>query len=81
VFGCRFAIVSESGASAYSASPEAAQEFPELEAQQRGTVSIARRLQDPLSEIIKVPILMTTLMRMTPVALMTTCHVIPCRSP
>ncbi|ELR17404.1 Texlike RNA-binding protein, putative [Acanthamoeba castellanii str. Neff] len=52
----QFAIVSESGASAYSASPEAAQEFPELEAQQRGTVSIARRLQDPLSEIIKVPV-------------------------
>ena len=52
----RFAIVSESGASAYSASTEAAKEFPELEARLRGTISIARRLLDPLSEMIKVPI-------------------------
>lgn len=50
----RYAIVSESGASAYSASPEAAKEFPTLEARLRGAISIARRLLDPLSEIIKV---------------------------
>jgi uncharacterized protein len=53
--GGRYAVVSESGASAYSASPEAAKEFPELEARLRGTISIARRLLDPLSEMIKAP--------------------------
>jgi len=47
-------MVSESGASVYSASDVARQEFPELDITVRGAISIARRLQDPLSELVKV---------------------------
>ncbi len=47
-------IVSEAGASVYSASELAAQEFPELDVSLRGAVSIARRLQDPLAELVKI---------------------------
>jgi uncharacterized protein len=46
--------VSESGASVYSASEVARQEFPDLDLTVRGAISIARRLQDPLSELVKV---------------------------
>ncbi|MDD5631210.1 MAG: Tex family protein [Methylococcales bacterium] len=46
--------VSEAGASVYSASELAAKEFPELDVSLRGAVSIARRLQDPLSELVKI---------------------------
>ena len=46
--------VSEAGASVYSASPVARQEFPDLDLTVRGAISIARRLQDPLSELVKV---------------------------
>lgn len=47
-------VVSEAGASVYSASAFAAQEFPELDVSVRGAVSIARRLQDPLAELVKI---------------------------
>ena len=47
-------IVSEAGASVYSASEIAAKEFPELDVSLRGAVSIARRLQDPLAELVKI---------------------------
>lgn len=47
-------IVSESGASVYSASEVAIEEFPELDVTVRGAISIARRLQDPLSELVKI---------------------------
>ncbi|HVE44136.1 MAG TPA: Tex family protein [Gammaproteobacteria bacterium] len=47
-------VVSEAGASVYSASALAAQEFPTLDVTYRGAVSIARRLQDPLSELVKI---------------------------
>ena len=47
-------MVNEAGASVYSASEAARQEFPTLEATQRGTISIARRLQDPLAELVKI---------------------------
>lgn len=47
-------MVSEAGASVYSASELAAQEFPELDVSLRGAVSIARRLQDPLAELVKI---------------------------
>lgn len=47
-------VVSEAGASVYSASELAAQEFPELDVSYRGAVSIARRLQDPLAELVKI---------------------------
>ncbi len=47
-------VVSESGASVYSASELAALEFPELDVSYRGAVSIARRLQDPLAELVKI---------------------------
>ncbi|QDP00010.1 Tex family protein [Thalassotalea sp. PS06] len=47
-------IVSEAGASVYSASETAAKEFPELDVSLRGAVSIARRLQDPLAELVKI---------------------------
>ena len=49
-----YTIVSEAGASVYSASPVAKKEFPELEASMRGNISIARRLLDPLSELVKI---------------------------
>ncbi|MCZ0963211.1 Tex family protein [Paracoccus benzoatiresistens] len=48
-------VVSEAGASVYSASELAAREFPQLDVSLRGAVSIARRLQDPLAELVKVP--------------------------
>jgi len=47
-------VVSEAGASVYSASAFAAAEFPELDVSLRGAVSIARRLQDPLAELVKI---------------------------
>ncbi|HBO39494.1 MAG TPA: RNA-binding transcriptional accessory protein [Pasteurellaceae bacterium] len=47
-------VVSEAGASVYSASELAAQEFPTLDVSLRGAVSIARRLQDPLAELVKI---------------------------
>ncbi len=49
-----YVIVNEAGASVYSASEVARQEFPALDATQRGTISIARRLQDPLAELVKI---------------------------
>jgi uncharacterized protein len=49
-----YALVSEAGASVYSASELAAKEFPELDVSLRGAVSIARRLQDPLAELVKI---------------------------
>jgi uncharacterized protein len=49
-----YTIVNEAGASVYSASPVAKQEFPDLEASMRGNISIARRLLDPLSELVKI---------------------------
>jgi uncharacterized protein len=48
------ALVSEAGASVYSASELAAREFPDLDVSLRGAVSIARRLQDPLAELVKI---------------------------
>jgi uncharacterized protein len=50
----RYVIVNEAGASVYSASPGAREEFPDLDATLRGTISIGRRLQDPLSELVKI---------------------------
>ncbi len=50
----KYAIVNEAGASVYSASPLARQELPELDVSLRGAVSIARRLQDPLAELVKI---------------------------
>jgi uncharacterized protein len=47
-------MVSEAGASVYSASEAAAQEFPDLDVTMRGAISIARRLQDPLAELVKI---------------------------
>ena len=52
---CKYIIVSEAGASIYSASPLAISEFPDLEVEKRSAVSIGRRLQDPLSELVKIP--------------------------
>ena len=52
---CKYVIVSEAGASIYSASPVAIEEFPFLAVEKRSAVSIGRRLQDPLSELVKVP--------------------------
>ncbi len=49
-----YVLVNEAGASVYSASELARQEFPDLDATQRGTISIARRLQDPLAELVKI---------------------------
>ena len=49
-----YIIVSEAGASVYSASKVAQEEFPELEAAMRGNISIARRLMDPLAELVKI---------------------------
>jgi uncharacterized protein len=49
-----YVIVNEAGASVYSASEVARQEFPDLDATQRGTISIARRMQDPLAELVKI---------------------------
>ncbi|MDD3828377.1 MAG: Tex family protein [Anaerolineae bacterium] len=52
--GLRYAMVSEAGASVYSASPLARAELPNLDVSLRGAVSIARRLQDPLAELVKI---------------------------
>ncbi len=52
--GLTKAVVSEAGASVYSASAYASQELPELDVSLRGAVSIARRLQDPLAELVKI---------------------------
>ena len=52
--GVKYLITSEAGASVYSASETAAQEFPDLEAAERGNISIARRVQDPLAELVKI---------------------------
>ena len=52
---CKYAIVSEAGASIYSASKVALEEFPDLAVEKRSAVSIGRRLQDPLSELVKIP--------------------------
>jgi len=49
-----YIIVNEAGASVYSASKEGAEEFPDLDVAQRSAISIARRLQDPLAELIKI---------------------------
>ena len=49
-----YAVVSEAGASVYSASPLAVEEFPDLDLTKRSAISIARRLQDPLAELIKI---------------------------
>lgn len=51
---CHYIIVNEAGASVYSASEIAKEEFPELEASQRGNISIARRVLDPLAELVKI---------------------------
>ena len=51
---CKYIIVSEAGASIYSASKLATEEFPEFDVMQRSAVSIARRLQDPLAELVKI---------------------------
>lgn len=50
----KYIIVNEAGASVYSASKEAIREFPDLDVSVRGAISIARRLQDPLSELVKI---------------------------
>ena len=51
---CKYVIVNEAGASVYSASKLAAEEFPDFDVMQRSAVSIARRLQDPLAELVKI---------------------------
>ena len=53
-FPLSYMIVSEAGASVYSASPLAAEEFPQYDVNLRSAVSIARRLQDPLAELVKI---------------------------
>jgi uncharacterized protein len=52
--GVSYMVVSEAGASVYSASKLAQQEFPDFDVTQRSAVSIARRLQDPLAELVKI---------------------------
>lgn len=52
--GQSYAMVNEAGASVYSASPLAAKEFPDFDVNLRSAVSIARRLQDPLAELVKI---------------------------
>ncbi len=54
--GLSYAVVNEAGASVYSASKLGAEEFPDFEPAQRSAVSIARRLQDPLAELIKIDV-------------------------
>ena len=51
---CEYILVSEAGASVYSASKLAISEFPNLHVEERSAISIARRLQDPLSELVKI---------------------------
>ena len=50
----KYTVVDESGASVYSASPVATEEFPELDVMVRGAISMGRRLQDPLAELVKI---------------------------
>ena len=52
---CKYVIVSEAGASIYSTEKVASDEFPDLSPNERSAVSIGRRLQDPLSELVKIP--------------------------
>lgn len=52
---CKYLIVSEAGASVYSASKTAVEEFPDYDVTTRGAISIARRVQDPLAEYVKIP--------------------------
>lgn len=52
--GVTYCIVNEAGASVYSASPIGREEFPNYDATLRGTISVGRRLQDPLSELVKI---------------------------
>ncbi len=52
--GVKYTIVSEAGASVYSASKVATEEFPDYDVMQRSAISIARRLQDPLAELVKI---------------------------
>ncbi|MEX0380784.1 Tex family protein [Leuconostoc sp. MS02] len=52
--GVQYAIVNEAGASVYSASDAAREEFPELHVEERSAISIGRRIQDPLAELIKI---------------------------
>ncbi|MGM9640940.1 MAG: Tex family protein [Faecousia sp.] len=52
--GVSYAIVNEAGASVYSASPLGAEEFPDYDVNLRSAISIARRLQDPLAELVKI---------------------------
>lgn len=52
--GVQYAVVNEAGASVYSASDMARSEFPDLQVEQRSAISIARRLQDPMAELIKI---------------------------
>ncbi|MDR0916155.1 MAG: RNA-binding transcriptional accessory protein [Oscillospiraceae bacterium] len=51
----RYTIVNEAGASVYSASKLASEEYPDLDVTTRGAMSLGRRLQDPLSELVKIP--------------------------
>lgn len=51
---CKYVVVSEAGASVYSASNVAIDEFPDLSVEQRSAISIARRIQDPLAELVKI---------------------------
>ncbi len=53
-YDCKYIIISEAGASVYSASKLASEEFPSFDVMQRSAVSIARRLQDPLAELVKI---------------------------
>lgn len=53
--GIRYTIVNEAGASVYSASKLAAEEYPDLDVTVRGAMSLGRRLQDPLAELVKIP--------------------------
>lgn len=52
---CKYVIVSEAGASIYSTEKVAIDEFPDLSPNERSAISIGRRLQDPLSELVKIP--------------------------
>ena len=52
---CKYLIASEAGASVYSASKVAIEEFPQYDVTTRGAISIARRVQDPLAEYVKIP--------------------------
>ncbi len=53
--GLRYTIVNEAGASVYSASELASREYPDLDVTVRGAMSLGRRLQDPLAELVKIP--------------------------